>query len=724
MKFRTHIHHVIRWSIAGALAALIVPGARMETVSAAPFCPGAPRTETFSGTLALTQVLGESPTDLPFIMYPCEEVHVDVSFGETSPAQIRWGFAQLVSSYGPNPNYAVRSYQWSIDGSGGESIPRQAEGRPFNGALGDYIGVLNKVRLWGDRASDPNDTTLITYSVTVHLTPRPGYNQSGTTLAEAGGPVYDNSVIKLSMAGMGLSGVLNYYKVSLPPQGTLSLTGTLENRDEVTDANLLAQVLNSSGNTLVNLFNKTVSAGTTDALPNPPATFTNPSTTQTVDYYLAFSSYQNARLHSAVMTVHCTVGQQPCAGPPPPATLSLFLDVDGFDVSNPVTTDDRGWYVPCSLKNGTSVAPADLPQRVTVIAAYLSGGAIVPPPAAGGVDLILANVSGFRGIAMNASKTGRDDAAPDFEAPVTQGVMFGTDHTARFEVQCWDYGGHATITASHNGQPTQPLQLPLDVHGNWIADAGWTAGTAHIDDTALDKTLDAETTPAVSGPPSVGLNGDGLLTFEEYRGFVVRGEHRRTNPFHKDLFLSSNSTVGIAFAFPNLPTTTHRINGQDEAGVDEYRTVDRAINFNYQNSGGDAIPGRSESNNQKAVRIIAVASAPSNGLFGQAFTTNNLPNIPNETIRVEVYLNSHDNLKKPPFRYSQTQIDNELRRTLGHEVGHAIHICHRNGNEACPDTASVGSAGSVMNSDIQGTPQTDPRSQYNPADVAQIRLRN
>lgn len=49
----------------------------------------------------------------------------------------------------------------------------------------------------------------------------------------------------------------------------------------------------------------------------------------------------------------------------------------------------------------------------------------------------------------------------------------------------------------------------------------------------------------------------------------------------------------------------------------------------------------------------------------------------------------------------------------------------QHGPVVCPDGASVGQMGtndSIMNSDVTGTPASDPKSQYNALDVAQLRL--
>jgi hypothetical protein len=135
----------------------------------------------------------------------------------------------------------------------------------------------------------------------------------------------------------------------------------------------------------------------------------------------------------------------------------------------------------------------------------------------------------------------------------------------------------------------------------------WEAGPDHITDNvgtcSTAQSCDTDSIPAVSGNPlNRGLLGDGLTNFEELRGFLVRGEHRRAHPDHKDLFLSSELTTGIYYAYPASPTATHRIWGDTHPQGPEHESATRVVNWKYQNSGaGGQIPGRRP---QRAMRIV------------------------------------------------------------------------------------------------------------------------
>ena len=68
-----------------------------------------------------------------------------------------------------------------------------------------------------------------------------------------------------------------------------------------------------------------------------------------------------------------------------------------------------------------------------------------------------------------------------------------------------------------------------------------------------------------------------------------------------------------------------------------------------------------------------------------------------------------------------------MRRTVGHEMGHGIHLKDRDSPfESCPDVdeAIVGTVDSIMSSDFRGGPlENEPFALYNPDyDVPQIRL--
>ncbi len=366
----------------------------------------------------------------------------------------------------------------------------------------------------------------------------------------------------------------------------------------------------------------------------------------------------------------------------PPPTFTLFLDVDGFSISNPTGTDDKGWYVPGSTSGGASVSPSQLPQRIHIIAAYVgSSGTIVAPPSGGNAILSLSNVSAFKGIAMNASKKGRSDDAPDFEA-VSAGVAFGADNTARFNVDCWDFGGFATATVTHGtgvNQVTAQLRLPADANGNDLPDAGWLATQNDQGTTVTTQVGDSglATDDSDVGPTGSSALGDGLTNYEEYRGFIIQGAHVRTNPNVKDLFVNLQNSLPLGFA-ANLPFSKWSILTAEMA-------TDRGINPNYTNAGsGGAIAGHFF---QKALRIIDGGYNTANpGVVGLTSTTTNNPAPPSQVTVITIWTQSIRFLSPPHNTKNQADpVDPEkTNQTVAHEIGHGVSIPHIDVQLQCP----------------------------------------
>lgn len=423
--------------------------------------------------------------------------------------------------------------------------------------------------------------------------------------------------------------------------------------------------------------------------------------------------------------------------------LCIFLDANRDNTYSPYQTvqlsslDDMPQYLPCSDPDTRmGVNPGSLPQAMDIVAAFavVSGDQITivrPSSSISSVQFELKNVSAFEGAASNwGSSTDPDFVLWDGTSTTTLiSVPFdATSFVAKAELQCSDYGGFGEIQVSAAAFSAS-TRIPENDESSLLPEHGWvtTTGTV-ITNYGLAAESDEDSTPAVAGPPANGLVGDGLSNYEEYRGFIVREEHRRTNPFKKDLFVSSNAYTNIAF-LPNIPLTVHRIWGEDNepANTREYGP-DRQINHNYNNHGfGGAIPGWSL---QRAIRGIEVATSPttppcSPGCYGYSFYISGGPANPNDSERFEIYRDSHQLLLSLMPPYTQQQADNEFRRSFGHEAGHLVHICHRIGGapSGCPDGATVGTNDSVMSSDEFGGPDaSDPASQYNSADIDQIRL--
>lgn len=117
---------------------------------------------------------------------------------------------------------------------------------------------------------------------------------------------------------------------------------------------------------------------------------------------------------------------------------------------------------------------------------------------------------------------------------VTEAYLPPEGFTIPVTVRCRDYAPFATLEANFNGKAT--INIPKDDNGDYIADA-WRAG--------LQKPYeDAETGPDTgNGVEENDKIGDGLVLFEEYRGFYIAGKHTRLDPTKKDIFIHSAFTV-------------------------------------------------------------------------------------------------------------------------------------------------------------------------------------
>ena len=193
----------------------------------------------------------------------------------------------------------------------------------------------------------------------------------------------------------------------------------------------------------------------------------------------------------------------------------------------------------------------------------------------------------WRGFCMNAGDEA--DESPDLkfadaqsntaEEPSSVGLTWelknGSEITAHWtdtaptsfkvKIRCYDYGAIGKINAGlYNGADengnrqyvTANTMIPYSTNNNYIADeqeskTGWSGWNGSNED-------DSE-----SGPIPNTHTGDGLTAFEEYRGFYIKGTHKRTSPLKKDVFYHTDTALaayGIGWA-DQLPTifTLHPI---------------------------------------------------------------------------------------------------------------------------------------------------------------------
>jgi hypothetical protein len=238
--------------------------------------------------------------------------------------------------------------------------------------------------------------------------------------------------------------------------------------------------------------------------------------------------------------------------------------------------------------------------------------------------------------------------------------------------------------------------------------------------------------PAVTSYPSQswGLVGDGLSAYEEYRGFIVRGEHHRTSLVKKDLFITRVPTweIGYASNLELVGVRVHMVRGDASGeGQSEHSesgaVTDRFVNLEW----GGSIPSAG-STVQKALRI-SLNPTYEPGTYGKALPLEIVRKVPFDVTGIEIWVDSimalaHESdwgLTGVSRRYTLTEAENEVRRTFGHEVGHGIAICHLQG--CASDVSEEGRPISVMgNAPREGPPPTSPLSQYSAFDQGLIRF--
>jgi hypothetical protein len=174
----------------------------------------------------------------------------------------------------------------------------------------------------------------------------------------------------------------------------------------------------------------------------------------------------------------------------------------------------------------------------------------------------------------------------------------------------------ATIPTSRTTTANVSIRIPLDTDANLLADAGWPSKSGWVDSRQFfrgDEVRDLDSKP--SGPNQLG---DGLSAFEEYRGFVVGGNHARLNPSHRDLFVDADPTVPLELV-NQLPAQIWLPNEGETKGVSTPRTTTNDISGQKQtqlerispviNPNRTDVPG-ARALGQHGIRLISQTVAP------------------------------------------------------------------------------------------------------------------
>ncbi len=170
------------------------------------------------------------------------------------------------------------------------------------------------------------------------------------------------------------------------------------------------------------------------------------------------------------------------------------------------------------------------------------------------VKVSLSGVSSEKGICLNEGPTPEPPSPENLDLKPSAPGNFvampeGTDGWTGLAIRpsgssldvrilCRDYGAYGKLTAEilvngrwyrakPQGTTLSEIPVPWDEDGNHVADA-WEQGNRH------DADWDEET-----DPPGNGTLGDGFRYYEEYRGVMAQGKHKRLDPKKWDLVVEN-----------------------------------------------------------------------------------------------------------------------------------------------------------------------------------------
>ncbi len=362
---------------------------------------------------------------------------------------------------------------------------------------------------------------------------------------------------------------------------------------------------------------------------------------------------------------------------------NIYVTVEG-SFAPKATVDQAPQFIPGSTLSGGDLDLTIGPQIVQL-------NILVGRGSSGTFDVRLKNVTHYPGVAMNyPADAPSPDPNPDIDfgggAIEKLGVTIpkgGAPKVVTLPLYIRDYAASATVEVTMPYRKTSFVTtqiLPIDRDNNSLPDAGWYAGTTRIETLGMQPGNDGDALPAMRlAIPPTAPNGDGdnLTNFEEYRGFVLEGQHQRFNPGIKD-FVVDVSAFGddLQFIPAFFPASAHA------ADPAEYN-ADHEINGNSDGTTpgcGDSAPNGHHF--QTVKRIVNGGTAPPViGLDVPRFGDNECynaegPCVPNNTGDVIVYIDEI-NARAAADGITDTSLVQKLRRnTVVHESGHATNLYH------------------------------------------------
>jgi len=257
---------------------------------------------------------------------------------------------------------------------------------------------------------------------------------------------------------------------------------------------------------------------------------------------------------------------------------------------------------------------------------------------------------------------GGDAAFPD------TAVTIGPVQQQLLNINSFDFGSFSRLRASAPGcvplkrlpdgqiveADAAEVDVPKDNNGNQIGDV-W------IEDWySVPNTKDDDNSPRNPFP------GDGLTAYEEYRGFMMKGVHRRTFGDEKDIFFSN------PLNFPTRKFETVSGLRVREVGPGEWEKDTRILNFNRGHASGPEP--------QHLLKLTAGSAANAfPGLAGYLESHGGIRfGPPKNAIEVCIYIATHmDPVPGAPPGLGALVLNADLLAdTVAHESGHALGAPH------------------------------------------------
>jgi len=219
------------------------------------------------------------------------------------------------------------------------------------------------------------------------------------------------------------------------------------------------------------------------------------------------------------------------------------------------------------------------------------------------------------------------------------------------------------------------VTIPLDIDENRIADGGWIAfGNVQEKDPADNKGDDD------GDPAGDGFRGDGITTYEEYRGFKVSARagivHQRTNVEVKDIFIRNENNLPVTLYQDITDLDMHEITALQYNGDDQ-----RYINFNFN-------PATHLRFEQRGLHLVDKGNHSS--LLGIAYSPTGRPTIPNFEEEIRIYSvkvrSAVEKVNKGVEEKDKITYTAKLAGVVAHELLHGNNVCHH--GEGDPEQAS------------------------------------